>query len=139
MIDQPSFLYRAMDLIAQAELHDEVWWHTTGGTVAPTLVVKCSDIFAWGCADCEPITPENIHYLEAAIRECLALPGFAGVGYIGQLFCAKARGLRPQGAAYPKAPEVAALFDACGPKREVNFGNPYAHPEDGGGYEYRKK
>jgi hypothetical protein len=116
-----AFLYQVLDLVAKAEMYDEVFWHATGGFKAPTILVNCSDFFAWACADAQPITQENIDHLRAAIDECEAVPEFEGVGWIGLLFCAKARGMRPQGCAYPKHHAVAALFDACGPKREYEY------------------
>lgn len=137
MIDQPSFLYEVLDLIALAEMHDGVWWHRTGGGKAPRILVGCNDFFAWGCADCEEITPANIHLLREAIAECEAVPEYEGVGWIALLFCAKSRGMRPQGCCYPKKSVLWPLFDACGPKREVDLGNPHKHPEDGGEYAYR--
>lgn len=134
-----EFAWTVLDLIAQAELHDEVFWHCTGGTKAPEFLVNCSDFFYWGCADCEAITPANVHYLREAIAECEAIPNYEGVGYIGSLFCAKVRGLRPQGCTNPKDAAVRALFDACGPKREINIANPHHHPDDGGAYAYKRE
>lgn len=51
-------------------------------------------------------------------------PSFQGV--FCDLFAARVRGMRPQGAAYTfYPPETWPLFDACGPEREIGFGNPY--------------
>lgn len=45
---------------------------------------------------------------------------------IGDLFAAKVKGMRPQGAAYTYIPTDAwDLFDACGPERQTGMGNPY--------------
>jgi hypothetical protein len=88
----------------------------------------CSDEFAWGTADLEQITPENIHELERAIADVKAIDKDIGHAFI--LFAARQRKMRPQGAAYPKDKELWPLFDACGPKREVNMINPHRHPED---------
>jgi len=128
--DATSLLFEAMDLIAKAEIHDEVFWHSTGGQKPPQLMVGCNDFFAWGTADCEPITRANIHHLRAATEECEAIPDREGSSWIGLLFCAKSRGVRPQGCCYPENALLWPLFDACGPKREVGFGNPRPHPED---------
>jgi hypothetical protein len=44
-----------------------------------------------------------------------------------ELFCARVRKMRPQGAWYAYCPEAEwPLFDACGPERGVDAGNPYA-------------
>lgn len=42
------------------------------------------------------------------------------------LFCARVRGERPQGACYSRYPqELWPLFDAVGPERETGLGNPF--------------
>jgi hypothetical protein len=48
----------------------------------------------------------------------------------GDLFwCARVRGMRPQGACYKSIPEAFwPLFDACGPAREADLGNPSKQP-----------
>jgi len=45
---------------------------------------------------------------------------------VGDLFAARVRKMRPQGAAYKVRYDesIWPLFDACGPVREVGFGNP---------------
>ena len=43
----------------------------------------------------------------------------------GELFCARIRKMRPQGACYAYYDKKDwHLFDACGPERECGFGNP---------------
>lgn len=49
--------------------------------------------------------------------------------HAGALYAARRRGLRPQGACYPKDTRLWHLFDQCGPEREVGFGNPFAPGE----------
>jgi len=84
--------------------------------------VLCNDFFFWGCADGEDVTPENF----ALFKECIELAGRCD-GPL--LFCAKIKQERPQGIAYGMLnPEYWPLFDACGPEREVGFGNPVEHP-----------
>jgi hypothetical protein len=52
----------------------------------------------------------------------------------GELFAARVRGVRPQGASYSLYPRATwPLFDACGPKRETGLGNPYEPGEYQGG------
>ena len=87
--------------------------------------VNCNDLFFWGCADSEEITEDNILDLSNALEECEAL-GCRNEGF--GLFVARRRGMRPQGAAYPSKPELVALYDACGPKRETGLGNPEPQP-----------
>ena len=45
--------------------------------------------------------------------------------HIASLFACRMRKMRPQGACYKNIrPEVVALFDACGPDREIDKVNP---------------
>lgn len=45
---------------------------------------------------------------------------------LGDLFAARVRNLRPQGACYSRYPEeLWPLFNEAGPERETGFGNPY--------------
>lgn len=47
---------------------------------------------------------------------------------VGDLFAARVRSMRPQGAAYKVRYDksIWPLFDACGPEREIGMGNPRA-------------
>jgi len=87
------------------------------------LAVACNDTFFWACGDCEIITVEELSDLQECYRQ--------SPKHGGDLWVARRRGMRPQGALYDWYPESEwALFDACGPKREVGFGNPEKHPND---------
>lgn len=111
--------------------HASWFWRMDGNRVK--LFANCSDIFDWGCADGEEITPENIGQLRAAYADCKAVEGYVGTCYGAELFCARVRQMRPQGAYYEgMSPAIAALFDACGPLREVGLGNPKKHPSEVG-------
>lgn len=117
--------------------HDsDIWWRERNeDSSILDFYVVCNDIFAWGFADLELITSENIHILEEAVRDCRSIDDHV---WAPILFCARVRGERPQGAVLKDMPPgVLALFDAVGEKRLTNIGNPYAHPEDGGAYEYK--
>jgi hypothetical protein len=90
--------------------------------------VNVSDVFAWGCADAEDVTPETLPLLEQACLDLRAI-GRSEVVYTADLYAARVRGMRPQGAAYPKERAATqALFDACGPEREIGLGNPRKPP-----------
>jgi len=81
--------------------------------------IDCSDLFFWGMAEGEDIELEAFNQ---AVDDC---NGNLPVGSL--LYCARQREMRPQGAYYSYFPEeLWELFDACGPEREVGFGNPYA-------------
>jgi hypothetical protein len=99
---------------------------------------NCSDTFIWGCADSEEITPENFDLYKRTLEECNALgwgPNPKGqecyaVNASDELFAARVRGMRPQGASYELYPiNMHKLFDACGPERKVGLGNPHPQPK----------
>lgn len=107
------------------ELMDGWFWRTDDEYAPLSLMVNCNDLFWWGCADIERLTPENIHILEEACRDATAANGGTCI-YGQELFCARARKMRPQGACYAGMPRaIADLFDACGPERATGLGNPY--------------
>lgn len=106
--------------------NESVSWQLTpeGGVQFYAL---CSDFFWWGTADAENITPDDLPLLEQAAAD-LAETGRGDV-YVGELFCARKRAMRPQGAYYKYLPEETwLLFDACGPARERSIANPKAQP-----------
>lgn len=104
---------------------DQLWWRTDAEYAPVTLLVNCNDTFWWGCSDCEQVTPANVELLERAVADVRAVGG--GGTESTELFCARVRGMRPQGACYRHYDKATwPLFDACGPEREVGFGNPYA-------------
>lgn len=88
----------------------------TEGEYAPwSVFVNCNDLFVWGCADKEPLTPENIDKFEATLDEVMQLD--RSEAYLGSiLFCCRQRGFRPQLPVYDSISEkFHPLFDACGP------------------------
>jgi hypothetical protein len=93
------------------------------------FAINCNDIFAWAVADCEPIeTSEDVLALGLAFKD-------AGEEDGPILYCCRRRKMRPQGAVYKEGDKehIARvnwpLFDACGPEREVGFGNPLPRPQ----------
>lgn len=95
-----------------------LFWKTENGIVQ--FYVNCSDVFAWGCADASPLTPENWNIFEQCLQETNGDCDMAAY-----LFSARLSHMRPQGAFYKYIPEnLYDLFDACGPEREVGLGNP---------------
>ena len=126
-----AFILRLLSVVSFDNTED-IWWRTDGEYAPITFWVKCSDVFCWGCAELEKVTPENIHVLEEAFRDCRAADRRLGEVYASMLFCCRVRGMRPQGAAYPGYDSKALwpLFDACGPEREVGLGNPKKHPSE---------
>ncbi|MFD5814377.1 hypothetical protein [Streptomyces sp. NPDC127038] len=126
----PAFVTRVLEIfsMSHADAYDDLLWRVDNGTVH--LNANVSDVFAWGGADCEPITPDTLPVLEQAYADLKAL---GAEGFTAELYAARQRSQRPQGAAYPDARdpawrEVSALYDACGPERELGLGNPKAAP-----------
>lgn len=130
-----EFVERLLKLLAKHDDTHSIYW-----TEDLEFWVNCSDLFCWGCADGENITPENIHCLEQCYEDCKKAQPTLGKIYAPDLFACRVRGLRPQGAAYPKTPKIKdgasdcdysalwSLFDACGPVRAVDYGNPKPPP-----------
>jgi len=121
--DVLAYHRRVLALFWKADIRDELLWHDSPDGIH--FAANVSDVFAWGCADAEDITPDTITALEQAHADCLAV---GAEEYTAELYAARQRGMRPQGAAYPDKPEAQALFDACGPERAVGLGNP-RHPK----------
>lgn len=104
--------------------NDELWWRTDAEYAPITLLVSCNDLFFWGCADCEILTPDNIGDLEQAVKDAAAISDKCH-SFAHLLWIARIRGMRPQGACYKYFPtELHELFNQCGPERETGFGNP---------------
>jgi hypothetical protein len=98
------------------------------------FLVNCSDVFWWGTADCEQLTPENFPRLQQAVEDTRAKSKeeehYHYMTSAPLLFVARERKMRPQGAYYNRIhPPHWPLFDACGPARDKDVGNPYLRPE----------
>lgn len=119
---------RVLQILAQWDEYDGLFWRFVDGEIK--MFVICNDQFSWGAADLERITPDNVEQLATAYQDCHdADPANFGEVYGQLLFCARSRGMRPQGAAYPEDRRLWPLFDACGPERQKGIGNPYAPGE----------
>jgi len=112
-------IQRILRLIAEHDCHNTLFWRSD-----LKFYINCNDAFCWATSDAEPIESEaDIDLLQKSMEE--------GGDDGPLLYCARRRGMRPQGAMYTYLePEHWPLFDACGPKREVGFGNPAQHPGD---------
>jgi hypothetical protein len=108
-----DFILEVLRLVAEHDCYDSIWWRTDDSYAPITFFANCSDLFYWATADCETITPKNIGILVQSLED--AGKDEAEWGFL--LFCARARGMRPQNPAYPKDEKLKALFDACGPER----------------------
>ncbi|MCX4751753.1 hypothetical protein OG455_41680 [Kitasatospora sp. NBC_01287] len=119
----PAFVHQVLDVFARAECHTELLWHVRDESI--TFHANVSDVFAWGSADAEEITPERLPVLEQALTD---LQEINSPEYLPELYAARIRGMRPQGAAYPDDAPTQALLDACGPERTLGLGNPKRPP-----------
>lgn len=98
------------------------WWRTDHQPM--TLYANCSDLFHWATSDLEPIEEADMPLL----RECFeALKAVDETMWLGELFAARKRGMRPQGPFFtrslavvggPDPDPVRELFLACGPERD---------------------
>lgn len=114
---------RMLDSLTFTVDQDEI---TGQGTVQ--FFAFCSDVFYWGTADQELIAASDLELLRLTAADL----GEDHGDYLSDLFAARKRGMRPQGAYYKTLnSSVAALFDAAGPERETTVGNPLARETQG--------
>ncbi|MFC9821414.1 hypothetical protein ACFWG6_31040 [Streptomyces erythrochromogenes] len=118
-----EFLVEVLTIFAKADSHDYLYW--VPGPDGLKLWANVNDVFFWGCADLEEITPDRLPVLQQAAADLLAAKEY---GWIAELYAARIRGERPQGAAYPKELALQELFNACGPERLLGLGNPKPIP-----------
>jgi hypothetical protein len=124
--EQLRFLHALLALSSRIDLGEQLMLHTDGQRIHAS--VNISDVFWWGGADSEDVTPETLPALEQAYTDLRAVDPYDDM-YTAELYAARLRGMRPQGAAYPKERAATqALFDACGPERPTGLGNPHKPP-----------
>lgn len=126
-----AFILDLLTITRDAELVFEdcpFLWHVADGRAS--FYMACSDTFAWGCADAEDITPEDIPLLRQTLSDLKAAGGYSEM-WLGVLFCARKRGMRPMNRWMKDMREkedmtdaVFELFCAAGPARESVFGAP---------------
>jgi hypothetical protein len=122
-----QWIEKALELTAGEPSYDTFWTFKDGQL---QLWVNCSDSFYWGCADAEEITEANLPELETARNDLIAA-GDTQASHLANLFASRVRKIRPQGALYEYIePELYPLFNACGPHRPVDLGNPVSTPEN---------
>lgn len=94
------------------------------------LMIDSSDL--WGYSDAEEVTPALLDAWETAVVDVKAVLNDAAdwPRCSVQLALARIAKTRPQGAYYKYFPKKTwALFNACGPHRPSELGNPEATPE----------
>lgn len=129
------FVTRVMEIfsLSHADSYGDLFWRVDDGELR--LYVNVSDVFAWGGSDVEEITRETLPELEQAYAD---LEAVGGESFTAELYAARRRMMRPQGAAYPgEADEagraVATLYNSCGPERAIGVSNPQKPPLYGEG------
>ena len=119
-----SDILTVLSFISDNDMEGDVSWRCDGDRAPITFWINCNDTFAWGCSDGEHFSVGDLPDIKRAMEDCEnAIKHYSHYGVI--LWIARARKMRPQGAAYPQKKELHALFDAVGPVREVGLGNPY--------------
>lgn len=115
---------KLLKVVALHDSNEVIWWNTS-----LEFFVGCNDIFAWACADAEPIeTDLDIDALDSALKESEENGAM--------LYCARRRQMRPQGAIYKHLDQRDIdLLNACGPERKIDIGNPQ---DQAGNYRYAK-
>lgn len=117
-----ALMVRVLTVYDEADCQGDLYWRVYDGKVK--LLATCNDTFYWATSDGEEITTENVGVLEQALRDLKAAQASAATDisaeiYVGELFAARVRCMRPQHPWYKdRAPELAALFNACGPERD---------------------
>ena len=137
----PDWVLKFLQMTAKYDLLDEFFLRCDGEWAPVTFFTNANDTFCWACADGEPVrSAEDVEMLERAILDCReAISDKSMVGQMKAntwgtvLYAGRKRMMRPQGAAYPQEKELWPLLDACGPEREVDFGNPSKPGEYGRG------
>ncbi len=116
-----EFLLKVLSTLQEncnTNLFEDVLFFSRGEDARVEVNINISDLLAWGCADCEPITPENLSVLEQACDDLEHVPGISwqdAAKWATSLWGCRVRISRPQSAYYDIIPkELHHLFDACG-------------------------
>lgn len=116
----PKWWQEFFRITAEQDVFDCVIWSTDS-----KFEVICNDVFHWGCADAEEVSEADLPLLEQSLKE--ADGGFDGA----MLYCARKRGMRPQGAMYAYIEkELWPLYDAAGPERDPTEPGNTPKPEE---------
>lgn len=112
-----GFAERVLRYFAEHDLDGYLWWDD-----GLDFFIHCSDVFAWGVSDSEPLLESSFDELVQAVDDCSPHEDDGVLLYV-----ARRRGMRPQGAFYKELEESNyPLFDDCGEPRPATFGNPVA-------------
>lgn len=116
-----SFAVAVLKLVEKHNAYGDLFWRTGGEYGEVSFFINCNDLFWWGTADVEPLTAADLEAFDQSMKDSPT----SGA----ELYCARRRKMRPQGACYKHfAKEEWPLFDACGPRRERDVLNPQEQP-----------
>lgn len=126
-----NFILRVLRVMSDVDCCDDLWWNMNDECATISFFINCSDVFWWATSDYEEITPHNIDELEKVVTDIQELADdnyhtkMSILRCAPLLFISRVRKMRPQGAYYKFFDrKLWALFDACGPEREINLVNP---------------
>ena len=89
-----QFMKTVLFLFSRYDCHEKLFWRVSPtGSEQFFFFVNCSDTFAWGSADLEEITFENLDVLKASFADIDAIT--AEHWYAPLLFAARVRKIRP--------------------------------------------
>ena len=87
-----TFIENLLRLVVKYDYQEFVFWFLSEND-ALTPSIECGDVFVWGCADEEDILEDDLPLLEKCFEDTGGESGSNGAA----LFCARKRGMRPQG------------------------------------------
>lgn len=109
-----SWCAAVLAVFERCDNYDDLMWRVKGDEVEFTAL--CNDLFWWATADGEAIDRDDIDLLRSCADDLLKIDE---TWALSSLFAARKRHMRPQRPCYKGlTPELAALFDACGPERD---------------------
>lgn len=86
----PADLIRRVLVATGFDYTGELFWRHDNGVLS--LYADCSDVFAWACADCEPIETEaDVALLEQCLRDLQAATGETYPRWLTELYAARRR------------------------------------------------
>lgn len=116
----PALPYGAASILAcfaSADACDELFWRVLDNPLRLAFYVSVSDTFYYACADCEEITSDDIALLWECHNDLHALGTLPLCLWLGTLFVARKRHMRPMHQMLGSDNVAAELFKACGPER----------------------
>lgn len=82
--------------ITSFEYCDSLFWRKTADDPELLMFANCSDFFAWGCSDVEPIeTKADVDLLERCLADLRSASGEPYPLWLGELYAARKRQMAP--------------------------------------------